>query len=588
MYTKACIEQLKQAVSLHEIVEKHVQLKRRGTTWTGLCPFHNEKTPSFTVKEGRFHCFGCGQSGDIFTFLTLKEGLSFFEAVQHLAQKYNISLTYTEGAEADTFSARKAGYAVLQSAQDFFIQERKALRRDTPAFLYLKERGLDGAAYARFRLGWAPDGGGALLAHFKKQGVDMETLRTYGLVKNQPLFRRRIMFPIHDGLDRVIAFSGRKIDQATMGGKYINSPETPLFKKSQTLFALNYAKAAMMQQRCALLVEGQIDALRLHVQGFAHTVAPLGTAFTNEHAQLLKRNGVVTVQIAFDGDSAGRKAALAAGSACMGIGLDTYLIYLDEGDDPDTILLREGPESFFYRCEKQVDFITAITHQMGMPSRLSPPQKAQLWSHIEKEIQCWSDPIVQQTALRQSADILGISPKITLQSTKPIAQSAPPKVHQIEKEAIHLLFTLFMLHPFTYCKRVHMLFDARLFKEEKMVALFAWMTQQVAQEKTPVLADALTSEKSELAQGATLLSYEKIDPAKLLSALEDVLHALRQRAWRRRGDYLSMRIQEEKYSEEAALTLAKEYSAWRTKAPERIAIPAPENTPASADAPSQQ
>ncbi|GIV07262.1 MAG: hypothetical protein KatS3mg017_0464 [Fimbriimonadales bacterium] len=340
-------EEIRDQIDIVGLVSGYVQLERAGKNFKGLCPFHTEKTPSFHVSPAlnRFHCFGCGASGDVFSFLMRIEGISFREAMRRLAKRAEIELpaeSLPQEAPDERERLRKLVYAA-----NFFY--RQALQRTPAAQEYLTRRGLTPETVKAFALGYAPDGWDYLLRFLQRRNCSLQDAEAAGLLKAREdgsgyydRFRNRITFPIHDASGRVVAFGAR-----TMGNeepKYLNSPETLLFEKRNTFYGWHKARSAILQQRAAIVVEGYLDLIMLHQYGFTHSLATLGTAFTEDHAARLKRMAE-RVYLMFDSDSAGVRAALRAGEALLAAGIPTLVVRLPQGEDPDSLLRTQGAEA---------------------------------------------------------------------------------------------------------------------------------------------------------------------------------------------------------------------------------------------------
>jgi len=311
------IEALRQRISIVEVVQSYVALRRVGRNWVGLCPFHAEKSGSFNVREetARYRCFGCGASGDIFRFVQDIEHVDFVGAVESLAGKYGYQLTYTSGTESKDRQRRKRLVETMAAAADWYHDRLLNAPDARAARDYLRSRGLAGDVARNFRLGWAPDDWDAMsLALAKEKGITQDLLRDTGLAftnkrgKLQDAFRARILFPIISDTGDVLAFGGRILPGSTDPAKYKNSPETPIYSKSRTLYGLNWAKADIVKDDQVIICEGYTDVIGFHRAGITRAVATCGTALTEEHVRILKRfaNRVV---LAFDADAAGQGAA---------------------------------------------------------------------------------------------------------------------------------------------------------------------------------------------------------------------------------------------------------------------------------------
>ena len=307
------IERLRDTVSLVDVVQGYLQLRRVGRNWVGLCPFHAEKSGSFNVREEtkRYRCFGCGASGDVFTFVQEMEHVDFVGSIEHLANKVGMQLTYTNAGQGKDRQRRKRLVEVMNSAVDWYHERLLTAPDARAARDYLRERGLAGDVARQFKLGWAPDDWDQLA---KGLGVPMEVLQEVGLAfvnkrgRPQDSFRARVMFPIFTDSGDAVAFGGRILPGSTDPAKYKNSSETTIYAKSKTLYGLNWAKANIVAADEVIVCEGYTDVIGFHRAGIARAVATCGTALTEEHVRLLKRfaNKVV---LAFDADAAGQGAA---------------------------------------------------------------------------------------------------------------------------------------------------------------------------------------------------------------------------------------------------------------------------------------
>ena len=357
-FSPSFLDELRTRSTLSEVIGKRVQLKKAGGRgeWSGLCPFHNEKTPSFTVSDdkGFYHCFGCGEHGSAFDFVMKTDGLSFPEAVERLANDAGMEVPRDTPEERQRQERRKTLVDVTEAATAYF--ERCLRMPEGKAALdYLRDRGLDDETIRHFRLGYSPDSRGALKGALAKDGFDDRLMVEAGLLIEPPeerqdrtpydRFRGRVMFPIADRRGNVIAFGGRAMGDAEP--KYLNSPETPIFHKSFVLYGLNYALATARKKGRVVVCEGYMDVIALHRAGVEEAVAPLGTALTEDHLRELWRVAPEPV-MCFDGDNAGQRAASRAAERALphlrgGIGL--RFAELPKGHDPDTLIRDKGTDA---------------------------------------------------------------------------------------------------------------------------------------------------------------------------------------------------------------------------------------------------
>ena len=341
------VETIKERLDVAEVVGGYVQLEKAGQSFKGRCPFHNEKTPSFFVSPSRqsYYCFGCGAKGDIFTFVEELEGLEFREALKFLADKAGIELEYKKlapGVQSEKDRIREA----LEVAAQFF---EKRLEENPDAKNYLASRGLNDESTKKWRIGFAPAEWRALYSYLLQSGFSKEVILKAGLAKpvadkvgKEPydVFRDRIVFPIADSSGQIIAFSGRALSKETEP-KYLNSPDTILFTKSEVLHGLDKAKDKIRKKNYAVLVEGQVDLLLSHQAGVDNTVASSGTAFTRLHLERLKKLSPRII-LAFDGDKAGDAAAEKSAELATALGLEVKVARLPEGEDPASIAIKSA------------------------------------------------------------------------------------------------------------------------------------------------------------------------------------------------------------------------------------------------------
>ena len=344
------INEIKYKNDIEMTISQYVNLKRRGKNLVGLCPFHSEKTPSFTVypESSSFYCFGCGVGGDVITFTGLLENLDYIESVKLLAERSGVTLPQ-DGYDDSMQKLKNTVYDINRETARFFHQHLM-----TPegkwALDYLLSRGLTISTIKRFGLGAAPDSWDALINHLKSKGFSINDMLTANVIgKSQrgsfyDRFRKRVMFPIINIRGNVVAFSGRAMPgEDKMGGKYVNTSDTPVYKKSENLFGINYAKNFAEEQ--IILVEGNMDVISLHQAGFQNAVAPLGTAFTSEQVNLLARY-TKEIVLMLDADAAGQKAAKRASQLLENTGLTVRVVVIPDGKDPDEYIKKNGPERF--------------------------------------------------------------------------------------------------------------------------------------------------------------------------------------------------------------------------------------------------
>lgn len=357
------LEEIKSRIDIVDMISEYVSLKKAGHNWKGLCPFHAEKTPSFTVNPAKqiYRCFGCGNGGDIFTFVMQHEKVEFKEALRFLAKRAGVTLKMSV-EDAGRAGEKETILKIQKYALAFF---QNNLLKSPAASSYLEKRGIHEDACKLFYLGYAPKSWDALKKYLEGKGFRAEMIMKAGLITRTAkgyfdMFRHRIIFPIFDLRGDVIAFGGRVMDDSEP--KYLNSPETPVFNKGKALYGLNDAKKHIKEADSVLLMEGYLDVIAAHMHGFKNAVAPLGTALTPEHGKLIKRF-TDNVMIVFDSDQAGAKASRSAAETLFECGLDTKLLSLPAKDDPDSFIRKNGKEAFSILINKPLSIIDFLVRQ---------------------------------------------------------------------------------------------------------------------------------------------------------------------------------------------------------------------------------
>jgi DNA primase len=371
MIPKRVLEEVRYRNDIAEVIGTYITLKRSGSRFKCCCPFHKEKTPSFIVNPQMqiYHCFGCGAGGDVFRFIQEFEGVDFTTAVKILGQKAGIPIE-TEDADPRETSDKELLYRIHGELAQFYQRCLHQMKSAECARRYLQERGLPADVVEEFAIGFAPmpRGWDAVIQWGRKHKFDLPILEKAGLIlrsersgsegRYYDRFRQRLMFPIRDAQNRVIGFSGRLLEADPRAAKYVNSPETPIFRKSRVLYALEKARRHIVaaDPREAIVCEGQIDVIRCHQAGFVRAVASQGTAFTEEHARILGRyaDGVVIV---FDSDRAGQDAAVKTAALFMEAGLAVRVATLPAGEDPDTFISEHGAEPFQHLLDTAVSAV---------------------------------------------------------------------------------------------------------------------------------------------------------------------------------------------------------------------------------------
>lgn len=418
MIPEQFIQELLQRVDIVDVIDRSVPLKKAGANYSACCPFHNEKSPSFTVSPTKqfYHCFGCGAHGTAISFLVEYNGLSFIEAVNDLARTIGMIVPQERPSEHAQVRAREMPgmVEVMQQAMQYYRAELKTSDR---AIAYLKGRGLTGEIAAKFQMGYAPAGWQNLQSVFGGQAYDNEVLETVGLVvsneqgRRYDRFRDRIMFPIHDQKGVVIGFGGRIINPEDTP-KYYNSPETPLFQKGHELYGLFQAKRAIREAGRVLVVEGYMDVVALAQYGIAYAVAALGTATTPFHITKLKRHADVIV-FCFDGDAAGQRAAWRAAMNALPAltdGLKLTFLFLPVEHDPDSYVRAYGKESFEQAVQQAMPLSTYLIQHLTESNPLqSQEDKVRFLNEVEPILKQLQAPRSSLFLQKKVAELTGMA-----------------------------------------------------------------------------------------------------------------------------------------------------------------------------------
>ena len=411
------IEEIRSRTDIVELVGEYVRLKRRGTNFIGLCPFHKEKTPSFNVNPslGIFKCFGCGKGGNMYSFMMEIENLSYPESIRLLAERAGVTLPENE-QDTQKFSEAESIYHALRFAGRFFYDSLTKSEHGSKALEYLTERGFIEKTIKQYGLGYAPESWDGLLNAGAKKHIAPETLEKAGLViaRNESegyydRYRGRVIFPIFSHIGKVVGFGGRILVPAENQAKYINSPETQVYHKSKVLYGLYQGKNAIRKKGEVILVEGYTDVLALHQAGIEHAVATSGTALTQDQINLLKRYAQ-RVLVLYDADSAGANAALRGIDLLLVNGVSVYGLGLPAGEDPDSYVRENGGQAFEdYVENNKMDFVSFLHAQAQQRGLLETPEgEAQLTRQVIEAIAKMPDPSMYDPFVRKASHVLDI------------------------------------------------------------------------------------------------------------------------------------------------------------------------------------
>ena len=468
---EAVRDRIRDATDIVDLVSEHVQLTRRGRNFLGLCPFHEEKTPSFNVNPDRqfYHCFGCGAGGDVFKFIQEIDRVTFIEAVKFLAERAGIALPERSGPSREETEAADELYRANDLAQKYFHHLLINDKVGTSAREYLQTRSLTGETIERFGLGYAPPEWDALLKVAGRRGLSPQILERAGLALPRSTgsghydrFRDRIAFPIANLSDRTIAFGARAL-QPDQEPKYLNSPETSIYHKGRVLYGLSISRDAIRRQDAVLVVEGYMDLISLAQADIQHVVATSGTALTEDQGRLLARFAHQVVLL-FDGDAAGSTAAMRGLEVILGTGLDARVVSLPTGHDPDSFVQEHGPEALLKRAENAQSVLDFYFEQLAQQHDLSSVEgKARAVERLKPLLAKPRDAVRRDLLLREVAERLAVdeqslrhdlqaSMRRPQQPRKAVAEPSPtavPDPPRHELEFIGLLLNFPQLIPKT-------------------------------------------------------------------------------------------------------------------------------------------
>ena len=580
---------LRHKMDLFEVLSAHLTFQRSGSTYKTLCPFHEERTPSFIIQKGsaHYHCFGCGAHGDAISFLMTHVRMSFTEAVESLAERFQVHLEKEEEKGNTKIPNKIALKAALASASELYHCLLLHTEEGIEALNYLYGRGIPLQFIRRFQIGYAPQHYNLLIQYLQTCGIEEDIMLQAGLIKvsgrkNRDFFSERITFPILDSLGTVIGFSARKYKQSTFGGKYINSPETILFKKSRVLFGLSYCRVRMAKQQTAILVEGQIDALRLIDTGFDYVVAAQGTAFGEEHVKELLQLGIKKIYLALDADEAGQAATQKIGDLFQKNGIDTRVVALEKEKDPDLLLREKGPSYFAHLLETSSDYLNFLFFYLAKDHDLQvPSQKNQVVNQIVDQINHWQQPVLIHESLKKLAEIAQVP-----EASIGIDQICIPDLFISKQESIRLqevdgdrileldLLRWLLMGASQYPEIIGI---AKVnLKQDHFRVPSAWKLYVSLSEHQSSCFDLLAIGSSlndpEEQKLLSELLQRKINLNKTKEGFLEVLRKILLRDWMQKREQIRIEIQSVTHSEEETLQLARQFDILKNQVPE-VLIP---------------
>jgi len=423
---------IKNASDIVDIISETISLRRAGRNFVGLCPFHAEKTPSFTVSPDKqiFYCFGCGAGGNIFSFIMKHEGLTFPETARALARRYGIDLPTPKLSlhEKKKLTEREMILTLNDDAMSFFQDCLTRKEHGRQAMGYLLKRGMTKKTIDEFKLGFVPDGWDHLLGHFRLRKKPLEMALKAGLIISRKSgegyydrFRNRVTFPIFNGQNQPVGFGGRVMDDSLP--KYLNSPETPLYNKSRSLYGLHRSRQKCRETQTVYVVEGYFDLLAMHQFGMTNTVATLGTSLTADHVQILK--GYVGEQgkaiLVYDSDQAGIKAAQRSVAVFQKGLLEARILVLPKGHDPDSYLMEHGPDDFLRAAEQSMDMMAFMVEAAVEKYGLSIDGRVRIVNDLKSAILAIDDPVARSLQVKHLAERIDVKESAILQKVRQAA-----------------------------------------------------------------------------------------------------------------------------------------------------------------------
>ncbi|MCB1119599.1 MAG: DNA primase [Chlamydiia bacterium] len=575
-FSKESLEGLRLKVDLVEVLSPYVEMRRSGAVYKGLCPFHDEKTPSFNVQRGdrHYHCFGCGAHGDAIQFLMHFQKLSFVDAVEHLAQQFHVHLEKLDALNLPKGPPKAKLKELLHLAETFYHGCLLHTEEGHEALRYLYGRGLSLEFIRHFHIGYAPKERGLIKEFLQEKGFDHKLQFAAGIIteKGRDFFNERIQFPITDPTGATIAFSGRKFREETFGGKYVNSPETPLFKKSHTLFGLSYCRRRIAKERRAVIVEGQIDALRLIHHGLNIAVAGQGTAFGQGHADLLIDLGVHEVFLAFDADKAGREAAWKVGQLFQKRGVGVKIVPIPPGDDPDTLIQQQGIAHFITLMETATDFIRFLVDYYSLQYDVETPQgKTALVTEITQLIRKWDNALLVDESLKRLANYTRVSeqmvgvgqqflPNVYIKQADSVGKISLNPHRILETELLRWLLFVRKSHP-NHVELIFANIDETTFRDPLCQRLYNTLQQHIIQDQpTDFLSLMVEEEDPELQQLINDLFSRQVHTDKVDTYLPQSLLKILERNWMEEREKLRQQIQDDSLPEAEATALAATFT----------------------------
>ena len=587
-FTRDSLETLRSRIDLVEVLTPYVKLQRAGSAYKGLCPFHEERSPSFVIQKGdsHYHCFGCGAHGDAIQFLMTHLRMSFLEAVESLAERFHVPLEEAQGQEKPKGLPKALLKEALDKAAELYHFFLLHTLEGHAALDYLYNRGLDLDFIRKFQFGLAPKQAGLFLRAMRAEKFTDDVLEEVGLyTKGREFFSDRITIPIRDAVGSCIGFSSRKYKVDTFGGKYINTSETSLFKKSKVLFGLSYCRKTIAKERKAMIVEGQIDALRLIDAGFDWTVAGQGTAFGEDHAKELIHLGIRKVYLAFDGDTAGQEAAVKVGNIFSKDGIEVVVVNMPEKCDPDQLLMEKGPAEWQKLLDSSGDYLSFLVAHLSKTLNVNTPAgKNELVMTIANRIREWDHPLMVHESLRKLAKLTGTpealigapeenAPQIYIKRSASVTFTDIDPDRILEADLLRWLLLMGQALPQLYDVAAANL-TIEHFRVMASRGLFEKIMEAFKAEKPlDLLSLAIDLENPDHQLFMAEVLQKKINRERALACFIETVQRLLERQWMYEREQIKIKIYSGGCSEAEVLELARKFDQLKKVRPQAV-VPA--------------
>ncbi len=590
-FTKESLDQLRSRIDLAEVLSQHIDLKRAGASFKALCPFHEERSPSFVVNRGdtHYHCFGCGAHGDAIQFLMQHLRLSFGDSVQQLAERFQVHLEQVEGGSTHTKSVNKPRLKeALDAASRFYQTILLHTEEGRRALDYLASRTIDLDFINAFQVGLSPKQEGLFRKYMHQAHFTDDDLIEAGLLvdrggKLREFFSERVMFPILDVQGQTIGFSARKISESTFGGKYINTSETPLFKKSRILFGLAASRRRIIKQKQAIIVEGGLDALRMIYHGYDLTVAALGTAFGEDHAHELASLGVTRVFLLFDGDTAGQEASVKVGNLFQKRGIEVCVAELAPGQDPDSLLVKRGPAAITEALLEAKEYLAFLwQHYSKNLHADSPAEKNSIVQELVLRVRDWNNPVMVHESLKKISSLTGIPEEMlgldvvkprTLFFKQSISKNATSEIDPDRILEQDLLRWLIIMGPSSseFALMCHKNITAEDFRLDIAKQVYTRVLSCLLEDKPlDLLGITVDIEHDDIQLFLSEILNKKVNREKAKEHFTETIMRIKERNWMHERESVKMKIHLGKASEDELMQLVKQFDDIKKRVPELV------------------